>query len=504
MMSLKRIESIIEFIAKLEQYALRVPRKRRGVASEEALPEEPGADDERFAVNDTRVLIWFAEQKDLYSGSVSYDKEFIEELAKEGKSADRDDNGSPLHYLVKYDDGDEGHLAWRGIQVGMLNASSGGFIDVAHQHTLPSGALNTDTGKEWTLRDATVQDLADISVPIFPEMNDVIECEDTDGCGSQFQGQTNAGRVARSAASAIGVRRKSVISIAGHGKNHSDHQGFTMDKNLKELTLSSEAPVLSGSRSVVLALAQHRPEPTQTHESKHSPWAPKDVVYAFYDDELLNRNHQQFAAYKDSKFFHSRTGMQRDARTAETLGTLSVNRIHCACDRCKAPNYDFQNCLVRHIVGPSTKKECKRVRGAAALTTQTQALADFSLRVKKGDSWPLRVEEDQEGEEGRFWLAEIDESPERLEESITFGGQVFQEGWIVAKARYYSFLRVRDPVAATQVRVYKLLKDPTYLSLNHLVRLEKPLKITKDKKSKSKAELWLLTAEERARIEAAL
>jgi hypothetical protein len=31
MMSLKRIESIIEFIAKLEQYALRVPRKRRGV-----------------------------------------------------------------------------------------------------------------------------------------------------------------------------------------------------------------------------------------------------------------------------------------------------------------------------------------------------------------------------------------------------------------------------------------------------------------------------------------
>ena len=283
-MSLKRIESIIEFIAKLEQYALRVPRKRRGVASEEALPEEPGADDERFAVNDTRVLIWFAEQKDLYSGSVSYDKEFIEELAKEGKSADRDDNGSPLHYLVKYDDGDEGHLAWRGIQVGMLNASSGGFIDVAHQHTLPSGALNTDTGKEWTLRDATVQDLADISVPIFPEMNDVIECEDTDGCGSQFQGQTNAGRVARSAASAIGVRRKSVISIAGHGKNHSDHQGFTMDKNLKELTLSSEAPVLSGSRSVVLRL-----RPLQGAELR-LPELPREAHRRAIDEERVQES----------------------------------------------------------------------------------------------------------------------------------------------------------------------------------------------------------------------
>jgi hypothetical protein len=138
------------------------------------------------------------------------------------------------------------------------------------------------------------------------------------------------------------------------------------------------------------------------------------------------------------------------------------------------------------------------------MSTQTQALADFSLKVRKGDTWPLRVEEDQEGEEGRFWLAMVDENPERLEESITFGGQVFQEGWIVVKAHYYSFLRVRDPAAATQVRVYKLLQDPTYLSLNHFVRLEKPLKVPKDKNSKSKAELWLLTAEERARIEAAL
>jgi len=454
----------------------RVLRKRRGVASEDALPEEPGADGERNAVNGTRVLIWSEEQKGFFSGSVSYDKGFIKEQAKEGKSVDKDDNGSPLHYLVKCDDGDEGHLAWRGIQVGMRNASSGGFIDVAHKLELPSGALNTDTGKVWTLRDATVQDLDGISVPAFPEMEDVIQ--DTDGCGNQFQGQTNAGRVARSASSAVRVRRKGVISIAGHGKNHSDHQGYTMDRDLKELALSSEAPVLSGSRSAVLALAQHRPEPTQTHESKHSPWAPKDAVYAFYEDKLLDRSHEQFAAYTDSKYYHSRTGMQQDARTAETLGTLSLNRIHCACDSCKAPKYDFQNCPVRHVVGPPTKKECKRVRGAAAVTTQTQALADFSLKVRKGDTWPLRVEEDQEGEEGRFWLAMVDENPERLEESITFGRQVFQEGWIVVKARYYSFFRVRELAAATRVRVYKLLKDPTYLSLNHLVRLEKPLNIS--------------------------
>ena len=54
-----------------------------------------------------------------------------------------------------------------------------------------------------------------------------------------------------------------------------------MDFNLKELALSNEAPVLSGTRETALALAQHRPEPTQTHEARFSPWAPKDVICAF-------------------------------------------------------------------------------------------------------------------------------------------------------------------------------------------------------------------------------
>lgn len=110
-----------------------------------------------------------------------------------------------------------------------------------------------------------------------------------------------------------------------------------MDCNLKELTLSDEAPILSGTRDVALALAQHRPEPTHTHGAKFSPWAPKDVIYAFYDDALLARAHQEFTPYKDSKFYHAKTGMQKDARTVETLGTLNLNRIHCACERCKAP-----------------------------------------------------------------------------------------------------------------------------------------------------------------------
>ena len=159
--------------------------------------------------------------------------------------------------------------------------------------------------------------------------------------------------------------------------------------------------------------------------------------------------------------------------------------VHCACESCKAPLYDYQNFLVKKIIRAVTQVECKRVRGTAAVTTQTQALADFSLQVRKGSTWPLRVEEDQEGEEGRFWLAKIKDEPERLE------------------AQYYSLLRERGPETARE-RVYKLLPTDTYLSLNHIIRLESSVNMVVDSKSKSKPKPWVLKDADRARIEAAL
>ena len=39
---------------------------------------------------------------------------------------------------------------------------------------------------------------------------------------------------------------------------------------------------------------------------------------------------------------------------------------------------------------------------------------------------------------------------------MTFAGQVFRKGWIVAKAQYYSLLRERGPETARE-RFYKLL-----------------------------------------------
>ena len=53
-------------------------------------------------------------------------------------------------------------------------------------------------------------------------------------------------------------------------------------------------------------------------------------------------------------------------------------------------------------------------------------------------------------------------------------------------------------------RVCKLLRDQTYLSLSHVVRLDRAVKLVNDTKSKSKLKSWVLTAAEGAHIEAAL
>ena len=86
---------------------------------------------------------------------------------------------------------------------------------------------------------------------------------------------------------------------------------------------------------------------------------------------------------------------------------------------------------------------------------------------------------------------------------MTFAGKVFKEGWIEAKAQYYSLLRERGGEAARE-RVYKLLPTDTYLSLNHIIRLGSPVTLVVDSEAKSKPKPWVLKASDRARIEAAL
>ena len=84
----------------------------------------------------------------------------------------------------------------------------------------------------------------------------------------------------------------------------------------------------------------------------------------------VRRARRALGTYHNSKRYHARTGLQRNARTAEALGTVDVKRIGCACAKCKAPIYDFKNCLVKGIFGAPTKKDCRRITETAAVTNR--------------------------------------------------------------------------------------------------------------------------------------
>ena len=145
---------------------------------------------------------------------------------------------------------------WPIIQGGIINNEGKNYVNAGHLHELPSGPMNGEGSLLWGLRDASTDEFE----PLFPEMADVLEI--TDGCAAQFQGQTNAGRVARAASGPSGVRRQSIISIAGHGKTNCDNQGATNAANVRKLSLSNQSPLFHGTRNVVLALSMFFPRPT--------------------------------------------------------------------------------------------------------------------------------------------------------------------------------------------------------------------------------------------------
>jgi hypothetical protein len=133
--------------------------------------------------------------------------------------------------------------------------------------------------------------------------------------------------------------------------------------------------------------------------------------------------------------------------------------------------YDFWNCSLRDIVGKPTRRECVRVSGKAAVATQTQALADFSIRLKRGKYWPVRADDDERAAEGPFWLAFIINEPERLAQSMTYAGQTFNEGWIVVKVKWCTFIRERSAGA----RLYKVQPEEVFISVGAVIRVETPM-----------------------------
>jgi len=142
-------------------------------------------------------------------------------------------------------------------------------------------------------------------------------------------------------------------------------------------------------------------------------------------------------------------------------------------------------------------------KGLYIRTIDNAAKAMGGLLLERGGLGSVRRCLGQQGEEVKDWLAKIENDPERLEGGITFAGRVFKEGSIVAKVSCSSFPHDRGPVGAKK-RVYKRVYDQKFLSLSHLARQDRAVKLVRDTKSKRNSKPWVLTAAEGARIEAAL
>ena len=87
---------------------------------------------------------------------------------------------------------------------------------------------------------------------------------------------------------------------------------------------------------------------------------------------------------------------------------------------------------------------------------------------------------------------------------MTFASRIIKEGWILAKAQYFSLLHGRGPETAGG-QVLKPFPTEAILSLNHITRLGWSVALMVDSKSNSKkTEPWVLRAADRALIKAAL
>jgi hypothetical protein len=335
-----------------------------------------------------------------------------------------------------------------------------------HAAELPTGNMpckvgDEEGGKPWGLVDAPfTSDEASAAAAVFPEMEHTIE--PTDGCGGQFQGEANVGRVATALHGPTKLRRHSVIGVANHGKGIGDAMGYVLTKSIDE-GVAHQRLILQGTRNLVLYLAQHHPAPKGDPATKTGFWAPRRYFYGFYRDELWAKTPQH---YKPSapKNMHSRsTTANADPRTTN----VSLRTAFCSCPECVVPNCNYGACKIPSITGNQQVRAFKPVSTPKGATTQSQSLADFSATLKVGEFRAVNVASDQQGAEGSFWLAELLSETTQAEADYMYGGEEVKAGFLVVKARWLQYTRTDRSGA----RFYKALPEDRYLNTNTLARI---------------------------------
>jgi hypothetical protein len=333
-----------------------------------------------------------------------------------------------------------------------------GYVPAPHEEELPTGSIGSVGGGEWSLSDKTELKAR------MPEMKD--HYEGTDGCGGQFQGETNYGQVARGAVGPTRVRRHSIIDEDNHGKNVSDPAGGQFQARLNE-SANENHTVYPGARNVVLNMAQYHPAPSEGAEQlKPATWSPNTKLYAFYSAKQLSKPKEHFVPYKNSKMLHSRHGTRQSPSRAEELGPITMKESFCACDM--RVQFKFGQCFVKQHVGTSRKAEVRR-----GVVTQSEALPAFVLKIHKNQTWAVTAAEGERAAEANYWLARILEEPYRNPVEFMYAGEKYETGYCIAKIRWLRCVR------RGVTRSYKVESTESYLSMIAFIRTDGPLKLTK-------------------------
>lgn len=449
----------------------RVPRYKLRAPSDEdetdAEPVERAAREE--ATLTKRVLIYFTNYDDYFAGIVdNYDAEKTE----------------ACYYHVVFDDGDEADYSWRQIMLGVRWHTSNGYVPAPHEEELPTGCIGGEGSSEWSLSDET---------ELKPRMPDIKDhYEGTDGCGGQFQGETNYGLVARGAIGPTRVRRHSIIDEANHGKNVSDPAGGQFQARLNE-SVKENHTIYPGTRNLVAYMAEYHSAPSAgVEQQKPATWSPDTKVYAYYSKKVLNKPKERFVPYKNSKRFHSRHGVCTNRSRAEDFGPIVMTESFCACDMCVS--LKFEQCLAKKHVGHVQRVEVRRKKGTRGVVTQSEALPAFVLNVHKHQFWAVTAAEDERAAEGEYWLARILDEPYQNSAEFMYAGERFETGYYVARIHWLRCVR------RGVTRAYKEERTEKYLSMNAIIRTDGPIKLTKPPLERARKGEFDLGSDEQTRI----
>ena len=292
----------------------------------------------------------------------------------------------------------------------------------------------------------------------------------------------------------------SVIEEPAHAKHVSDGLASEIGNKIRQL-LKSGFSALAGTRNQVLILAQVYPNPQGDAGNKKGMWAASRCMYAFYSPEVLSANIEDFKATKGSKKFRFRVGLNQDESRVKD-GKLTMRQNFCACSSCYAPNFDFQNCEFKNLVGRALSGFSPPIRPVGVFPAVME-IANFARSLKAGDIRAVDAAADQVEIEGApFWICLLVDSAFQAAAPVLFAGESFDAGFYLVKIRYFEFAHVD----ASGQRIYRLTADERMISVHSLIRCE-PIKLVKPKEPpqasrgrKSPADLFLLTKSECGRV----